>query len=103
MEVNGGNSFALKKAKTCSLSANSCILPADQFPYQFLRYSTAKTPGAPPGYQVKNRTQDQVKDDPAEIAAFIAAAVSCTEPPLPVPEGLEEAAEKLSSPRRRSA
>ncbi len=68
-----------------------------QSPYFLLRSSSARTPGAPPGYQVTNvRRLNNTGYDPAEIAAFIAVAESCAELPLPSRGELAELARELA-------
>jgi hypothetical protein len=66
-------------------------------PYQILRYSTAKSPGAPPGNEVKNVRKIKSKYDPVEITAFMAAVESCTALPLPTADELAELASRLSA------
>ncbi len=70
---------------------------SDRLPYQFLRYSTSQTPGAPPGYEVKKVRKIKAEYDPAEVAAFLAAAESCTAPPLPTQDELAELAGNLAT------
>ncbi|SIO62718.1 hypothetical protein SAMN05444166_7129 [Singulisphaera sp. GP187] len=96
VEIEGGTSFAVKNGEDRFIVVENETYHQDQFPYQFLRYSTAKTPGTPPGYQIKKVRKIKAKHDPAESAAFIAAAESCTKPPLPSKQELDEAAESLA-------
>ena len=70
---------------------------ADRLPYHFLRYSTAKSPGAPPAYKVKNIRKIKTQYDRAQTEAFVAAAGACIAWPLPSPAELEETARKLSA------
>jgi hypothetical protein len=93
----GGNSFAIKNGEDRFIVVENQSYQPDRIPYLLLRYSTAKTPGNPPGYKVDSLRKVATKYDPAEIEAFIAAAESCTKPPLPAREELEELAKKLSA------
>src|SRR5262249_20816003 len=96
VKTNGGTSFTLRNGDDRFIVIeNESYHPRGLLPYQFLRYSTAAKPGLPPGYQVKNVCKIKEKHDAARIAAFIAAAESCTQPPLPSREELAEIAEKL--------
>ena len=52
----GGKSFSIKKGEDLFIGIEDGSYHADRLPYHFLRYSTAKTPGTPPGYKVKNRS-----------------------------------------------
>jgi hypothetical protein len=96
LDVEYGTSFAIQSGEdrfivvTCGVQYHRSALP-----YQFLRYSTSSTPGAPPGFKVENIRKIEAKDDPAEIAAFLAAAESCTRLPLPSPEELADVAGRL--------
>ncbi len=98
IEVEGGTSFALQNGDDrFILVENETYYGGGQSPYQILRYSTAQTPGAPPGYKVKNIHKIKEKVNRAEIEAFLAAVQSCIEPPLPSKEELEEVARNLSA------
>lgn len=96
LEIESGNSHALKIDEDRFIVVENESYDEDQFPYLFLRYSTAKTPATPPGYQIKKVRKIKAKSDPAEIAAFLSAAESCTEPPFPSKQELAETAEKLA-------
>ncbi len=93
VEGTAGQSFSITKGQDLFIGIHF----ADRLPYQFLRYSTAKTPGAPPGYTVKNVRRIKTQYDRAQMEAFAAAAESCTQPPLPSPAELEETAARLSA------
>ena len=95
--VTGGTACTIRNGDDRFIVVENDAYHYGALPHLFLRYSTAKTPGAPPGYKVKNVRKLTTKDDPAQIAAFIAAAQACTEPPLPCREDLEEVASKLSA------
>jgi hypothetical protein len=95
VEVTDGKSFTLQKDED-----RFVVVEHESYnstPYHFLRYSTAQKPGVPPGYTVKNVRKVKEKYDRAKIEAFIAAAESCTEPPLPTREELEEVARNVSA------
>ena len=76
----------------------------DQLPYQFLRYSTAKTPGCSARLR-RSRTfaRSRRRMIQLEIAAFIAAAESCTRPPLPSRAGAGRSRREARVSPRRSA
>ncbi|WP_165220079.1 hypothetical protein [Aquisphaera insulae] len=76
--------------------ASRSYYPSEQLPYLILRYSTAPSPGEPPGYRVQDLRTLEVKEDPAEIEAFLAAAGACTCPPLPSREELQGLADRLA-------
>jgi hypothetical protein len=95
MEATDGNSFTLQNGDDLFIAVANETYNSD--PYHFLRYSTAQTPGAPPGWKVKNVRKIKAKYDRAQIEAFLAAAESCTEPPLATREELEEVARNLSA------
>ena len=97
MAVTPGTSFTITHGEDRFIVVTNQVHRIDALPYQFLRYSTAKTPGTPPGFEVKNLRKIKAKYDPTEIAAFIAAAESCATPPLPSRGELEETAKKLSA------
>ncbi len=54
--VVGGAAFTIKNGEDLFIVVENDSLPAQRVPYHFLRYSTAKTPGAPPGYDVAERS-----------------------------------------------
>jgi hypothetical protein len=95
--TSGGTAFTLQNDEDRFIVIENDAYHHNQLPYHFLRYSTAAKPGPPPGYQVKNTRSIKKKHAAAQIAAFIAAAESCTQPPLPSKEELAELAEKLST------
>jgi hypothetical protein len=98
-EINatGGTSFSLQNGDDRFIAVVKESYNPGQLPYQFLRYSTAKTPGAPPGYKVQNVRKIKEKYDRTQIEAFLAAVESCTEMPLPSREELEDVAKNLSA------
>ncbi len=93
VEGTAGQSFCITQGEDFFIGIHF----ANRLPYQFLRYSTAKTPGAPPGYTVKNVRRIKTQYDRAQMEAFAAAAESCTQPPLPSPAELAETAARLSA------
>jgi hypothetical protein len=96
--VAGGTSFAIENGEDRFIVVEGQYYHhVDALPCHILRYSTAKTPGAPPGYEFKNLRKVTAKYDRAEITAFIAAVESSTKPPLPSREELTEIAGKLSA------
>ncbi len=80
--IQPGRSFAIHNGEDRFIAVENGSYHYQQMPYHFLRYSTAKTPGTPPGFQVENIRKIKAKDDPAQIAAFIAAVESCAALPL---------------------
>ena len=97
MGVVGGMAFTLKNGEDRFIVVANQSHSFGQPPYYILRYSPAKKPDAPPGYQVTNVRELNTLHDPDQIAAFIAVAESCTELPLPSREELAEIAGKLST------
>ncbi|HEY7428420.1 MAG TPA: hypothetical protein VH682_29580, partial [Gemmataceae bacterium] len=95
VDNTGGTSFTLHNGDDLFIAVESGSY--NQLPYHFLRYSTAKTPGAPPGYKVQNVRKIKEKYDRAQIEAFISAVESSTEPPLLSKQELEEVARNLSA------
>ena len=96
-DVHGGTSFTIQNGADLFIAIeNDAHLLHQLVPYHFLRYSTAKTPEAPPGYKVKNVRKVKM-NDPAQIAAFIAAVESCAALPLPSKDELAEVAGNLSA------
>ncbi len=97
VDVEAGKAFTIQNGEDRFIVLEGApFYGRDSLPYYFLRYSTAKSPGTPPGYKVKNVRAIKARVDPAQIAAFIAAAESCTEPPLPSKEELKDLATRLS-------
>lgn len=97
VEVTGGNSFTLQNGDDLFIVIENDSFHHDRLPYQFLRYSIAKKPSNPPGYDVKNTLKIKRKVDPAQIAAFIAAVESSAALPLPSKDELAEIAGNLSA------
>jgi hypothetical protein len=97
VKVVGGTSFTIENGADRFIAVENNTHELHRLPYQFLRYSTAKTPGAPPGFTVKHIRKIKTKYDPAQIAAFIAAVESCAALPLPSRDELAEVASNLSS------
>jgi hypothetical protein len=95
--VTGGKSFSVKNGADFFVVIENGSYASNRLPYHVLRYSTAKTPGDPPGYKVQNLRRLSTQYDRAQIDAFIAAVESCTEPALPSRAELEETARKLSA------
>ena len=95
--VTGGRSFSIKNGADFFVVIENGSYASNRLPYHVLRYSTAKTPGDPPGYKVQNLRRLSTQYDRAQIDAFVAAVESCTEPPLPPLAELEETAKKLSA------
>jgi hypothetical protein len=96
-QVSPGTSFTIQNGADLFIVVEDQAYNDDQSPYHFLRYSTAKTPGSPPGYQVKNVRKLRAKYDRDELAAFIEVVESCAALPLPSREELEEVARNLSA------
>ena len=96
VEISGGKSFALQNGEDRFIFIENESYNHDH-PFFVLRYSTAKTPGNPPGYDVKNLRKIKKKYDSAQMGAFIAAVESSTAPPLPSKEELAEVAKNLAS------
>jgi hypothetical protein len=96
VNVIAGRSFTIQNGDDRFIMIEHNSYNFDQMPYRFLRYSTAKKPGPPPGYKVQNVRAIKSKAKPGQIEAFIAAAESSTKPPLPAREELEGAAARLS-------
>ena len=97
LDLTDGKASAIKIDEDLFISFEDECHHFDQLPFHFLRYSTAKTPGIPPGFQVKNVRKINAKYDREEIDAFIAAVESCTTPPLPSRAELAEMAMKLTA------
>jgi hypothetical protein len=96
VSVTGGKSFSLQNGDDRYIVVENHSYQHGLLPYLFLRYSTAKSPGNPPGYQIKNRRKIKAKVDPTQIMAFIAAVEASPELPLPSGNELAEAAANLS-------
>ena len=94
VEVDPGTSFTLRDGDNLFIAIEHGAY--NVFPYRFLRYSTAKTPGLPPGYKVQQVCKLDKIYDPEQVAAFVAAAKTCDTAPLPTKEELEEVATNLS-------
>ncbi len=97
IERVGGRAYSLQHGDDLYIVVENDAYHHDQLPYQFLRYSTSKTPGKPPGYHVTNVRKIKKKVDPAQIAAFIAAVESSSALPLPSKDELAETATSLSA------
>jgi hypothetical protein len=97
MALQPGRSFTVPNGEDLFIAVENGSYHHQQMPYHFLRYSTAKTPGTPPGYQVENIRKASTKHDPAQIAAFIAAVESCAVLPLPSKDELAEVAKNVSA------
>ncbi len=96
VEIEPGKSFTIRNGEDRFIVVeNQRSYNRDQLPHEFLRYSTSESPGEPPGFRVKNVRPLKSKEDPAEIAAFLAAAESCTGLALPTREELEDVAVRL--------
>ncbi len=97
VEIDGGTSFSIRNGDDRFIvTENQRQYQRGQpLPYLFLRYSTSDAPGEPPGFRVKDVRTLKVKEDPAGIAAFLAAAESSTGPPVPSRQELEEVARRL--------
>ncbi len=54
VEVTAGKAFTIINGEDLFIAVENAFYDADRLPHHFLRYSTAKTPGAPPGFKVKN-------------------------------------------------
>ncbi len=96
LEVEEGHSFTLQNGDDRFIIVANENYGSEE-PYQLLRYSTAKNPGPPPGYRVKNVRKVKAKADPADVAAFIAAVEASTGLPLPSREELVETATNVSA------
>jgi hypothetical protein len=92
-----GTSFTLQNGDDRFVVVRSESYQQNELPYQILRYSTAKTPGNPPGYRVAVVRKLKTNYDSAQVTAFIAATESCAAPPLPSRGELTEAARNLSA------
>jgi hypothetical protein len=99
VEATGSRAFAIKKGEDLfiAIASDDGYYQPGLLPYQFLRYSTARTPGSPPGYKVKNLRRITAHYDRAQIEAFVTAVESCIAPPLPSLAELQETAKKLSA------
>ena len=97
IETEAGTSYSLQNGDDKFIVLLGETYHHGVLPYQFLRYSTAKTPEPPPGYEVQNVRKINVKHDSAEVAAMIAAAESCKELPLPSPDELAKVASNVSA------
>jgi hypothetical protein len=93
----GGSSFTLQNGADRFIVIGGDSYGFNQLPYFFLRYSTAKTPGNPPGYEVTNVRRVGSNYDSMRVAEFIAAAEAAVEPPLPSKGELETVAKNLSA------
>ncbi|MHB1559928.1 MAG: hypothetical protein ACYC61_20960 [Isosphaeraceae bacterium] len=97
VEIKDGASYSLRNGEDRFIVVGSeHRFLDDRFPYVILHHSTADRPGAPPGLRVRNVRQLKVKQDPAELAAFLAATESCSGPPAPTREELDDVAARLS-------
>jgi len=96
-QTEAGQSFGLVNGDDRFIVMLSESYRRDQLPYQFLRYSTAKSPGNPPGYQVQNVRRIKSKPDSAEIMAFIAAVESTKELPIPTKEEVASVAKNVAA------
>jgi hypothetical protein len=98
LQVVSGTSFSLQSGEDrFVVVAGESYYHHHELPYHVLRYSTAKSPGTPPGYQVRNVRKLTPKHDPAHVPAFLAAARSCTDLPLPSKEELAAVAQSLAA------
>src|SRR5262249_11275468 len=77
VEVNPGTSFTLQNGDDRFIVVESESYDREGT-HHFLRYSTADTPGNPPGYRVTKVQKFKTRHDPAQAAAFIAAVESGT-------------------------
>jgi hypothetical protein len=95
-KVHGGASSALQNGEDRPVIVENELYHNQELPYHILRYSTAKAPGAPPGYVAVNAHEIKHREDPAQIASFMAAVESGGPLPLPSREELAEVAGKLA-------
>jgi hypothetical protein len=95
-DLTAGTAFTITNGNDRFIVLECDSFQPAQLPYQILRYSTAKTPGPPPGYGVANIRNITATYDRIQIMAFIASVESSTVPPLPSREELEETAKQLS-------
>jgi hypothetical protein len=93
VETNAGDSHSLQKGKDLFV-----ILECNrhgQMPFEILRYSTAKTPGKPPGIKVQNIHELKPAARSDELQALVQAVQEHNDLALPTPEELKTVAEKL--------
>lgn len=93
VETNAGDSYSLQKGKDLFI-----VLECNRYgglPFEILRYSTAKTPGKPPGIKVQNIRDLKPTVSSEELTAMVQAVQEHDELALPTPEELKTVAEKL--------
>ena len=96
VEVNSGRAFTIVNGKDRFVAIENNEYDAD-FPYYFLRYSTADAPGDPPGFEVKKVVKLKNDFDRDQVDAFITAVKLLEEPPLPTKQELADVAETLKA------
>ena len=95
VEVTSGKSFTIKNGDDLFIVIEDAGYGEE--PYRFLRYSTAKKPGTPPGYKVKDIKVVNDGYDRKDIDTFIAAVETAKVFPLPSKDELAGLAERLAS------
>jgi hypothetical protein len=97
VDTNAGASFSLANGDDRFIAIEIMEYGNDALPYYFLRYSTSKSPGDPPGFEIKSRTKLKNDYDAEELKAFIDAVKSADGIPLPTSEELSDVATKLEA------
>ena len=95
VDVDAGTSFALRKGEDRFIGIE--VESYNEPPYTFLRYSTGKKPGPPPGYVVAETSVLRSSEDSKGIDDFIEAVKKCEDLPLPSSAELEEVAQRLAA------
>ncbi|QDU49517.1 hypothetical protein [Gimesia panareensis] len=93
VETNAGEAYSIQKGKDLFV-----VLECErygQLPYEILRYSTAKTPGKPPGINVENIRELKPDVQSKELKALAETMQEQDELVLPTPGELKSVAEKL--------
>ncbi|EDL62252.1 hypothetical protein [Gimesia maris] len=93
VDVEGGASYTLEKGKDQFIVLE--CLRYNEMPYEILRYSTARTPGKPPGMKVENIRDLKPDLGFEETAEFIQAARKQEGLALPSSSELKTIAERL--------
>ncbi len=95
VDVDSGASFAFRDGDDAYIVIENDGYNSD--PYSFLRYSTGKQPGTPPGYKVKGVKKLKPDWSVQQMQAFIQTAKAAEQLPLPTPTELADTAESLNA------
>ena len=95
IDVDSGTSFAFRVGVDAYIVIENDGYNAD--PYSILRYSTAKQPGTPSEYKVKNIKSLKPDWSGEQMRAFIQAARATESLPVPTPQELSETADNLGA------